>query len=212
MLENLIAVLFDKTSDFVLHLSYFELIIITALESTFFPIIVPVETFIVPMGYLIRTGEKSVIMLLLFCTIGIILGCLMNYYMSLFLGRNFLYKNAKYFMINVKTLEKWEKRFLANSNFIMFIGRCVPVPAVKHLITIPAGLTKMNIVNFIFFNAIGGFLYTSVLLTIGYFCGEDTMLAKKVVSFLAIGAAIAIFIKLSHVGIKTVHRHIKRKK
>ena len=97
-LSHFVLSLFSKTFDFISGISYFELGVITALESTFFPVFVPIETFIIPMGYLASLGQRSIPMLLISCTIGIIIGCLINYMLAMFLGRPLIYKFSKYFI------------------------------------------------------------------------------------------------------------------
>jgi membrane protein DedA with SNARE-associated domain len=190
-MHTLIHILFSKTFEFIASLNYFELCVIMLLESTCFPVFIPVEVFIIPMGYLASIGQRNFGMLMIASTIGIVSGCLINYFMARILGRPFIYKYSKYLMINVKTLEKWERKFLKNSKLIMFLGRFIPIPAVKHLITIPAGISKMKLSDFILYNALGGLTFSTISLMFGYYYGDKASTA--IMKLLSIGKYFLIF-------------------
>ena len=75
----------------------------------------------------------------------------------------------------------------------MFIGRCIPIPAVKHIITIPAGLSRMDLKDFIVFNALGGFTFSSVMVFFGYFFGQQAGVFLKRFSFTILLLALIVF-------------------
>ena len=154
---------------FIGELNYIHLAIFSALESTCLPVIIPVETIIIPMGYYAFLGQKSLPLLMISATTGIVVGCVINYYFACLLGRKFIYKYSKYLHINTDTLRKLEQKFLTHGRLLMFTGRFVPIPAFKHIITIPAGMAKMPMKQFIFYNALGGFIFSTGMLLIGYF-------------------------------------------
>ena len=89
MLRELIYEIFKFIGD----LNYWHVALLSALESTAFPVIIPVETIVIPMGYYAYLGTKSLPLLIISCTIGIVVGCLVNYAFARYLGRSFIYKH-----------------------------------------------------------------------------------------------------------------------
>ena len=75
---------------FIGELNYIHLAIFSALESTCLPVVVPVETIIIPMGYYAFLGQKSLPLLMVSSTVGIVVGCVVNYYFACLLGRKFI--------------------------------------------------------------------------------------------------------------------------
>ena len=183
LIHEIIIHLLSKTLNFIDNLSYLQIGLIAALEGTCFPVFIPMETIILPMGYLAFLGKKNFALLLFSLTLGTVCGCLINYYFAMIIGRPLIFKYHKYMMFKISTLEKWEKRFLKNSKFIMFIGRCIPLPIVKHIITIPAGISRMNIFDFIIYNTLGATLFTSVILYIGYYFGQKMDIIHQYMKF-----------------------------
>lgn len=163
---------------FVGELSYWHVALFSALESTCFPVVIPVETIIIPMGYYAFLGQKSLPLLILLTTLGIVVGCVINYYFAYFLGRKVIYKYGKYVHLNIDSLKRLEKKFLKHGRLLMFVGRFIPIPAFKHIITIPAGISKMPLGQFIFYNALGGFIFSTSMLLIGYFFGSNEVLMR----------------------------------
>ena len=181
---------------FIGELNYIHLAIFSALESTCLPVIIPVETIIIPMGYYAFLGQKSLPLLMISATTGIVVGCVINYYFACLLGRKFIYKYSKYLHINTDTLRKLEQKFLTHGRLLMFIGRFVPIPAFKHIITIPAGMAKMPMKQFIFYNALGGFIFSTGMLLIGYFFGSSEKLVQTALSnfMIVCGAFLVLYI------------------
>lgn len=160
---------------FVESLGYFGIFIMTFIESTFIPI--PAEVTLIPAGYLVQKGEMNGIIVLLISTIGTLGGSLTNYYIAYFFGRRLFANKGKYFFINQSKLEKIENFFLNHGAISVFTGRFLP--GIKHFISFPAGLAKMNIKSFCFYTLAGGVIWCSVLLTLGYIIGENEFLIKK---------------------------------
>lgn len=171
--------LFYEVFKFIGELNYWHVALLSALESTAFPVVVPVETVIIPMGYYAYLGTKSLSLLIFSCTIGIVIGCVINYAFARFLGRTFIYKHAKLLHINVEKLQKLEAKFLEHGRLLMFVGRFIPIPAFKHIITLPAGMAKMPLQQFIFYNALGGCVFSTSMLLVGYFFGGSEELVHK---------------------------------
>ena len=198
---------------FIGELNYIHLAIFSALESTCLPVIIPVETIIIPMGYYAFLGQKSLPLLMLSATTGIVVGCVVNYYFAYFLGRKFIYKYSKYLHINPDTLRKLENKFLTHGRLLMFTGRFVPIPAFKHIITIPAGMAKMPIKQFIFYNALGGFIFSTGMLLIGYFFGSSEKLVQTALSnFMIVCVAFLVLYIATKIIIKIIIRTKKDKR
>jgi membrane protein DedA with SNARE-associated domain len=101
---------------------------------------------------------------------------MINYTLSFYLGRAIIYgladsKLARVFFINREKLEKAENYFIKNGNTSTFVGRLVP--GIRHLISIPAGLAKMNLKKFIFYTLVGSVLWNTILSLLGYFFGKN---------------------------------------
>ncbi len=204
MIKDFIIELFK----FIGELNYCHVFILSALESTAFPVVIPVETIIIPMGYYSYLGLKSLPLLIISCTSGIIVGCLINYWFARILGRNFIYKHSKMLHINIDKLEKLEKKFLNHSRLLMFVGRFIPIPAFKHIITIPAGMAKMPIFPFILYNALGGFIFSTSMLLIGYFFGSSEEKIHEAISKFTI---ICIIIAVTYILFKIIRSLIKKR-
>ncbi|GEM_PF-2512870 len=194
----MIAELVYEVFKFIGDLNYWHVALLSALESTAFPVIIPVETVVIPMGYYAYLGTKSLPLLIISCTTGIVIGCLINYAFARYLGRAFIYKHAKFLHINIEKLQRLEAKFLTHGRLLMFVGRFVPIPAFKHIITIPAGMAKMPVHQFVFYNALGGLIFSTSMLLIGYFFGSSEELWRKalgkfvLVCFILLGLYIVV--------------------
>ena len=191
------------------ELNYWHVAIFAALESTAFPVIIPVETLIIPLGYYAYLGTKSLPLLIIFTTAGIVVGCLINYYFAMFLGRGLIYKHAKLLHISTQKLEKLEKSFLKHGRLLMFVGRFVPVPAFKHLITIPAGMAKMPVRQFMFYNALGGSIFSTAMYLIGYFFGSNQHLIHKALKNFTI---VCVALLISYIATRVIFSQIAKRR
>lgn len=152
------------------HMNYFTITILMAIESTFVPL--PSELVLPPAAWKAFHGELNFGFIVLASSVGCVLGAMINYTLSYYLGRKIIYsladsKVAKVFFINRAKIENAEEYFRKNGNTSTFIGRLIP--GIRHLISIPAGLAKMNLKKFILFTLIGSALWNTILTTIGYF-------------------------------------------
>ena len=191
---NIFAVLIDW---YMSNMNYFTITILMAIESTFIPL--PSELILPPAAYLASQGEMNLSLIILFASLGCAIGALINYTLSFYLGRVLIYslvdsKFAKIFFINRAKLEHAESYFIANGNTSTFIGRLIP--GIRHLISIPAGLAKMNLKKFILYTFIGSALWNTVLSLLGYFFGKNQEMLMKhfhEISLAALGVG-AIFV------------------
>ncbi len=155
---------------YILHLNYGTIALLMAIESSFVPL--PSELVLPPAAFAASKGNLHLGLIILFSTLGCVIGALFNYLISYYLGRKIIYaladsKWAKLFFINREKIEHAEHYFLNNGNTSTFIGRLIP--GIRHLISIPAGLSKMNLRKFIIYTALGSALWNTLLVTISYF-------------------------------------------
>jgi len=155
------------------NLGYGGIVFLMAVESSIVPL--PSELIIPPAAYLASQGEMDIFLVIISGTIGSVIGALINYFLARTLGRAIIFGIAesrfgKMLLLSQKKIEKAEEFFLRYGNASTFFGRLVPV--VRHLISIPAGFSEMKLRNFIFYTAIGAFVWVSVLASLSYYLGE----------------------------------------
>jgi membrane protein DedA with SNARE-associated domain len=145
-----------------------------AVESSFIPF--PSEIVLVPAGYLASEGKMSISMIMLSGTAGSLLGAFVNYYLALLLGRRILQRYGKYFFIQENALIKMEVFFQKHGAISTFTGRLIP--GIRQLISIPAGLSRMNLGVFSFYTTLGAGIWALILVLLGYFIGENKELIE----------------------------------
>ena len=156
-------------------LGYLGIFLMMFLESTFFPF--PSEVVMIPAGYLVYKGEMNML-IVLFCGItGSLAGALFNYLLAIFLGRSILIKYGKYFFIKESTIEKTEKFFENHGHISTFSGRLIP--AVRQLISFPAGLARMNLLSFSIYTTLGATIWVVILTLLGYYIGDNENLIQE---------------------------------
>src|SRR5512135_959057 len=158
---------------YMANLNYFTVALLMAIESTFMPL--PSEIVVPFAAYKAAQGELSVFLVVIFGTIGALTGSLINYTLSYYLGRPLVYKFAgskigRIFLLSEAKVAHAEKYFLRNGKSSTFIGRLVP--GIRHLISIPAGLAKMNLRDFMLYTFIGAGIWNIILGVIGYYLYE----------------------------------------
>lgn len=208
---TILLALFDAATFFtwfVEHANYWFVFIFMAVESSFIPF--PSELVVPPAAYLAVARPESdmnVYLIVLFATAGALVGSLINYYLSLWIGRPIVYAfaNSRFghaCLIDKQKVEKAEKYFDKHGAISTFIGRLIP--AVRQLISIPAGLSKMNIGQFCLYTSLGALLWNVVLAALGYWLGQYVPfdhLLEKVEEYNTYLTYIGIFIGLVCLGI-----------
>ena len=152
------------------HINYPTIIILMAIESSFLPL--PSEVVIPPAAWKAAEGSLSLPGVIVCGMVGSIIGALFNCIMSLLLGRTIIHRLADMkimhaLFITREKVEKAEKFFLKYGKSSTFIGRLVPV--VRHLISIPAGIARMRLDQFILFTALGSALWSAILAALGFY-------------------------------------------
>lgn len=163
---------------------YLLVFIFMIIESSFIPF--PSEVIVPPAAYLACTkGDVNIVAVVVIATAGAIAGALINYYLSVWIGRPIVYKfaNSRFghaCLINEDKVRHAEEYFDRHGAISTFIGRLIP--AVRQLISIPAGLARMNIGKFIIFTGLGAMVWNCVLAALGYWLGtivpQEQLFAK----------------------------------
>lgn len=152
------------------NLNYINVMILMAVESSFIPF--PSEVVVPPAAYMAAEGKMSFSLVLLFATFGSLIGATINYFLALFVGRPIVYKFAgskfgRMCLLNEGKIMQAEKYFDKHGAIATLIGRLVP--AVRQLISIPAGLARMNFGYFTLYTIIGAGFWNVVLACIGWY-------------------------------------------
>ncbi len=168
------------------RLGYLGIIGLMALESSVFP--VPSELVMPPAGYLAAKGEMNIFLVIITGTLGSLIGALFNYSVAYYLGRSFIVRYGKYFLIPENKFAKIENYFKKHGEISTFTGRLIIV--VRHLISLPAGLAKMDLIKFCIYTSLGSAIWVTILTYIGYFVGNNIELVQKYSK----DAAITLFI------------------
>ena len=152
------------------NLNYGTILFLMLLESTVVP--VPSEFVVTPAAYHAASGQLDVWLVILFATIGADLGASINYVVALYVGRPVIYKFAnskwgKMCLLNQEKVEKSERYFDEHGIVATLTGRLIP--GIRHLISIPAGLARMNYWKFLLYTTIGAGLWHSVLAVLGWY-------------------------------------------
>lgn len=152
------------------HLNYWTITLLMTIESSFIPF--PSEIVVPPAAYKAATGEMNVFLIFVAATLGANIGALVNYYLAKWLGRPIIYKfaNSRFghmCLIDESKVKYAEEYFDKHGSLSTFIGRLIP--AVRQLISIPAGLARMNIWKFILFTTIGAGIWNAILIALGWY-------------------------------------------
>jgi membrane protein DedA with SNARE-associated domain len=169
-------------------MGYLGIFLLMFLESTFFPF--PSEIIMIPAGYLAFKGEMNVFIVVLVGILGSVGGALFNYYLAMHFGRKFILKYGKYFFIKEETLDKLEAFFAKHGELSTFNGRLIP--GIRQLISLPAGLARMNIARFSLYSALGAGIWVIVLVTLGYLLGSNEELISEYLRTATVIALISV--------------------
>ena len=174
-------------------MGYVGILLLMAMESSLFP--VPSELVVPPAGYLASQGQMNIWLVIFFSTLGSLIGALFNYAIAYYLGRPWILKYGKYFLIPPEKFAKVESFFLKHGEISTFTGRLIIV--VRHLISLPAGLSKMDLKRFTIFTLVGSFIWVSILAYIGFIVGNNMDLVKSYYKQAVIGLVVIMAIVLA---------------
>jgi membrane protein DedA with SNARE-associated domain len=165
---------------YLAHINYGTITLLMAIESSFIPL--PSELVIPPAAWKAAQGELNIYLVVLFSTLGACMGALFNYFFAFTLGRALIYSFAesrlgKLFFLSREKVEHAESYFVRHGKSSTLIGRLVP--GIRHLISLPAGLARMNLRDFILFTLIGSMTWHSILAALGYFLYSQKELLNR---------------------------------
>jgi len=190
--------------NYIGELGYWGIFLLMFLESTFFPF--PSEIVMIPAGYLAFKGEMNLYMVVLAGIFGSVSGALFNYYLAIHFGRKFILRYGRYFFIREETLDKLEAFFTKHGELSTFNGRLIP--GIRQLISLPAGLARMNLVKFTFYSAFGAGIWVVVLVALGYLLGSNEALISEYLQTATLIALLCVAL----ITLFYVVRHQRRKK
>jgi membrane protein DedA with SNARE-associated domain len=159
------------TSWYMDNMNYGTVTLLMTIESSFIPL--PSEIVVPPAAYKAsqKDSDMNIILVVVFATIGAILGSLFNYYFALWLGRPVIHRFAesrlgRMCMLSAEKVQKAENYFIKHGNISTFIGRLLV--GIRQLISLPAGLARMPLVPFLVFTTLGAGIWNIILAVMGY--------------------------------------------
>ena len=152
-------------------MNYWTVTLFMAIESSFIPF--PSEAVVPPAAWKAAVGgDMNVVLVVVFATVGALIGAFINYYLAVWLGRPIVYKFANsrlghMCLIDEAKVQHAESFFDKHGAVSTFVGRLVP--AVRQLISIPAGLARMGLGRFVLYTSLGAGVWNAILAALGYY-------------------------------------------
>ena len=194
-------------TDTIFRLGYPGIVLLMALESSFFPF--PSEVVMPPAGYLAAQGRMNVWIALAAGISGSVLGAVFNFFVAGKLGRPLLHTYSRYLLVNEASLARAEEFFRRHGEIGTFIGRLVPV--IRQYISLPAGLAGMWLDLFAGYTAAGAGIWCAILTAIGWYIGRHAdVLRREEVQHYSTLAAVALAPILVIVVVVYVMRYRRR--
>lgn len=202
------------------NMNYLSITLLMTIESSFIPF--PSEIVIPPAAYVAGKEDSSlhatnsyplnVLLIVLFGTIGALLGAIINYFLALWLGRPIIYafadsKIGHLCLLSSEKVKKAEDYFNDHGKISTFVGRLIP--GIRQLISIPAGLSKMNFGQFIFYTFLGASIWNVVLALLGYIAHGQMDLIHEYSHELSIAIMALIGVVIVYFATKTVVKKLK---
>ncbi len=159
----------------ILDMGYLGIFLLMMIESSFIPF--PSEVVLIPAGYLAQQGEMNTFAIFFAAILGSLSGAFINYFGALLIGRRLLMKFGKYIFISNSAMEKMDAFFQNHGPISTFTGRLIP--GIRQLISIPAGLSRMPLLSFSIYTALGAGIWSIVLIALGYILGENKELIAE---------------------------------
>jgi membrane protein DedA with SNARE-associated domain len=166
MLETLVTWLTET----IFRLGYPGITLLMAVESSFIPF--PSEVVLPPAGYLAAQGRMNAFLAFGAGLLGSLIGATVNYYLAAWLGRPFLHRYSRYFLIREASLDRAERFFREHGAISTFVGRLIPV--IRQLISLPAGMARMRLDLFLGYTALGAGIWCAILTAIGWYVGRHS--------------------------------------
>lgn len=197
------------------NMNYATITILMTVESSFIPF--PSEIVVPPAAYIASQpgSHLNIYLVVLFATIGAVLGALINYYLAISLGRPLVYKFADskighLLLLDKEKIIKAELYFNQKGKVSTFVGRLVP--GIRQLISIPAGLARMNMPSFLLYTFLGAGIWNIILAFLGYILHGQQDLINKYSHELSYVFLALVVLFIGYVVIKQVLKNKKRKR
>jgi len=204
------------------HMNYASITALMAVESSFIPfpseVVIPPAAFVAgqPESTLCVTGTYpvDVLLIILFGTIGAMIGAIINYGLAAWLGRPIIYKFADsklghLCLLSGEKMEKAESYFREKGNVSTFIGRFIP--GIRQLISIPAGLSRMHFGSFLWWTFLGAFVWNCILAALGYVAHGQMDLIKEYSHELSVAILVLLGAVVLYFVIRRIISSAKRK-
>lgn len=204
------------------HMNYASITALMTIESSFIPF--PSEVVIPPAAFVANQPDSvlyatdvyaiNVLIIVMFGTLGAMLGAIINYYLSRWLGRPIIYKFADsklghLCLLSGVKIERAEVYFRDHGNISTFIGRFIP--GIRQLISIPAGLSKMKMLPFLLYTFLGAFIWNCVLALLGYLAAGNIDTIKKYSHELSVAILILVAAGIIFFIVKSIITSRKKK-
>lgn len=189
-----IKLISDLIVDGVESTGYLGVLFLMTLESACMPI--PSEVIMPFAGYIVYSGKMDLVLVTMAGTLGNLIGSLIAYFFGLMVGRRFIVKYGKYFLIGERELEVAENWFKKYGDVSILIGRVTPV--IRTIISLPAGLGRMDLRRFTAYTFIGSIPWNLALTMLGVWLGSNWSLVELFFSKLDLSAATAAIIFILH--------------
>ncbi|MDR1678671.1 MAG: DedA family protein [Prevotellaceae bacterium] len=202
--------IFESVIDwYMANVNYGTITALMTVESSFIPF--PSEAIIPQAAFKAAAGELNIVLVVLFATLGAMLGAYFNYFLAKYLGRTIIYRFAEtrlagFFLIDKEKIIKAENYFVENGKSSTLIGRLVP--GIRQLISIPAGLANMPLLAFSVYTFIGAALWNVVLAALGYWAHGQVDLMKKYQTELSLAAVLIGVLFIAYL----IYSGLKRKR
>ena len=188
------------------HMNYGTITLLMTIESSFIPF--PSEVVVPPAAYMANQDDSdlNVILVVVFATIGALIGSIFNYYFAQYLGRPVIHRFAesrigRMCLLSSEKVTKAEDYFVKHGKTSTLIGRFIP--GIRQLISIPAGLARMNFGSFLLYTFIGAGLWNIILAILGYVAhGNADIIDRysKELSYILLGLGLLFVMYLIYNG------------
>ncbi|MBS5933383.1 MAG: DedA family protein [Clostridiales bacterium] len=200
-MQDLIIQLMDK-------FGYIGIMLLIAIENIFPPI--PSEVVLTFGGFMTTYSKLTIIGVIIFSTVGAILGAIVLYYIGCILNKERLMrivsgKIGKILFLKVDDIEKADRWFATKGDKVVFFGRCVPI--IRSLISIPAGMSGMPLGRFLILTTIGSAIWNTILVVIGSVVGESW---EKIVAIVNEYAFVTLFVLVIVFVVGVIYFYRKR--
>ena len=197
----------DGLLELVKAWGYGGIFVMMLVESSFVPF--PSEVALIPAGYLAQQGELDPFLAVACGVAGSLGGALINYGLAFWLGRSFLAwlgRFGRWFALGQHHLVAAERYFESHGEITTFVGRLIP--GIRQLISIPAGLSRMNLARFLLYTGLGAGLWSGILVAVGFIAGESEEVWRPLLREATLWVLLALALLV--VGYVYVHRRAER--